>query len=333
MRLFSNYLFATLMISIFLLASRDDILAQKKEASSVEADMAKMSKEAQADLEKVAAAICQCVDQHEKEASTFLNKALPLLKDAQEKENISPLAVVIEVMSTFEQIKPFQQCVLSANEIANTALLQKEVEKIIGEAADEQVIRLKEVDFIQILVDKTCSNEQDIFRKYIAYDKIMFTFQTAEPETDLSKYEDNRPIEDFIAELSAEALADLDKIALGGCQCLNQYNKEVSAYTEKVNSIFQEDLAKWEILSKLSDAMDLIKDYNVCFLVKITEVNSEQINKELDQVMGKYIHPMVKERKKRELTNFTLGKHCPDKQQMFQKYVEANSKMEAILAE
>ena len=176
MRLFSNYLFTALIINFFLLASPKEALAQKEDSSSVEADMARLSPGSLTELDSMALDICNCLQQEEKTLRLSLDKAIALLQEAQNKEDLNPKERLLEVRKIMLNTRPFSQCLSEAKKNNISAASAQELLEIAGDPAVE---RQKYTDMLNSLLAKNCPDKpgQDIFQKFNDFGDEMQAFK------------------------------------------------------------------------------------------------------------------------------------------------------------
>ncbi|WCL80439.1 hypothetical protein PPO43_10710 [Saprospira sp. CCB-QB6] len=197
MRLFSSSLLIALMTSFFLLSCGGETPASKEAADNKEEpkkevkeepkttedpttsnpEIAKMSEEAKAEMDKMSANACKCLSQHGEELSTFVDEALPMLKEAQNKENTDPMEVMGKLMGSMAKMKAFGECFQKVSEGINEEMLDAEMKTILGEDIDPKVKDEKQMEIINAFLGKNCPKEQQTFQKFIDFGKEMQALQ------------------------------------------------------------------------------------------------------------------------------------------------------------
>ena len=173
MRLFSSHLLIILVASLFLLSCGSSKKAAKAvtDPTKNHPDIAKMSKEAKAEMDKLSANACECLKQHGEELNTFVDEALSMLKEAQTKEDANPMEVMGKLMGSIANIRAFGECVQKVGDNINQELLDEEMKKIIGEDADPKVKEKKQLEITNAFLGKNCPKEQQVFQKFVDFTK------------------------------------------------------------------------------------------------------------------------------------------------------------------
>lgn len=171
MRLFSSSLLIALMTSFFLMSCGGG------DPTASNPDIAKMSDEAKAEMDKMSTGACECLSQHGEELTAFVDEALPLLKEAQTKEDTNPMEVMGKLMGSMAKMKAFGECFQKVGDGVNEDLLDKEMKKIIGEDADGKVKEKKQMEIINAFLGKNCPKEQKVFQKFMDFGKEMEALQ------------------------------------------------------------------------------------------------------------------------------------------------------------
>ncbi|EJF53880.1 hypothetical protein SapgrDRAFT_2204 [Saprospira grandis DSM 2844] len=171
-----RFLFTALIISFFLLASPQKALAQKEDSSSVETDIAKLSPGAQAELDSMALDICNCLQQEGKTLQLSLDKAIALLQEAQNKEELNPKERLLEVRTIMLNTRPFSQCFGDAKKNNLSAASSQELLEMAGNPALE---RQKYTAILSSLLAKNCPDEHgpEIFQKFNDFGDEMQAFK------------------------------------------------------------------------------------------------------------------------------------------------------------
>lgn len=171
-----RFLFTALIISFFLLASPKEALAQKEESSSIEDDMARLSPGALTELDSMALDICNCLQQEEKTLRLSLDKAIALLQEAQNKEDLNPKERLLEVRKIMLNTRPFSQCLSEAKKNNISAVSAQELLEIAGEPVVE---RQKYANILSSLLAKNCpdNHRQEIFQKFTDFGDEMQAFK------------------------------------------------------------------------------------------------------------------------------------------------------------
>lgn len=159
-----RFLFSAALAVLFCFSANYSF-AQSADASKLpKLKYKQLSKVGKKALKSLSTDLCGCLQEHGEGLQTMMDAVRPILEDA----NAGPMEVMGAMIASASDMEEFNQCMESVEPDKDMEdVLEKEIDLILGEDADDDTRMKMQMQIINVGLKKHCKKQQPAFEGFL----------------------------------------------------------------------------------------------------------------------------------------------------------------------